>query len=162
MVQNFSSISWHPKLCSERSRCTHKESILELIFKTPIRHDSASFLQWLRPVAVCSYCLSSKWLLALKSLEPSRKWAWEVPSTSNLTTREILLTLRKGKGIQASFILNPEIMIEQIILENIHKHMKNKKVAKRHQQEFTGFQGLWGNLCLINWNSLMDIVYSSP
>lgn len=27
--------------------------------------------------------------------------------------------------------------IEQVILENIGKHMKRKKVAKRHQQGFT-------------------------
>lgn len=88
MDQDFSMLSWHPKLHSERSRSTGKESILELILKTPVRHNSAWFLQWLRPVVVCSCCLSSKRLLALKSLEPSRKWAWKVPSTSNLTTNK--------------------------------------------------------------------------
>lgn len=91
MVQDFSRISWHPKLHSERSRCTGKESILELILKTPARQlslqtqlNSFSDLDLL----LSAPCLSSKWLLALKSLVPSRKWAWKVQSTSNLTTNK--------------------------------------------------------------------------
>lgn len=50
---------------------------------------------------------------------------------------EVLLSLRKSKRIQASFTSNPEMKTEQINLENICKHMKKKKVAKRHQHGFT-------------------------
>lgn len=50
---------------------------------------------------------------------------------------EILLSLRKGRRIQASFTSVPEMMIEQIILENVCKHMKKKKAARRHQHGFT-------------------------
>lgn len=43
----------------------------------------------------------------------------------------------KGQEDPSQFYPNPEMMTEQITLENICKHMKKKKVAKRHQQGFT-------------------------
>lgn len=126
MPQDFSRISWHPKLHSERSRHTGKESILELILKTPVRHNSASFLQWLRPVVVCSYCLSSKWLSSqllrvwnLQENEPERYqghpiWQQIRRKVSSLWSGKLKVTqvTSLGKVKNAKKIINAEINLQ--------------------------------------------------